>query len=168
MSKSNGRIWPYAIGASITLVFGFCVATIIVTQKANIQTSDAYMTYYQDADANINDLIEARIAFDKKYKIKYISKGIAAEGSTLSYKVTDLNDKVINNATVILSTSRPEMNDFNQNLDSPTVENGIYTFSDLKFPKAGVWNLIAKVQIGDNYRFYNIKADTRNTNSYEF
>jgi len=168
MSKSNGRIWPYAIGASITLVFGFCVATIIVTQKANIQTSDAYMTYYQDADANINDLIEARIAFDKKYKIKYISKGIAAEGSTLSYKVTDLNDKVINNATVILSTSRPEMNDFNQNLDNPTVENGIYTFSDLKFPKAGVWNLIAKVQIGDNYRFYNIKADTRNTNSYEF
>jgi len=168
MSKSNGRIWPYAIGASITLVFGFCVATIVVTSKANIQNSDDYMTYYQDADAMANDFIEARIAFDKKYKIEYISKGIAAEGSTLSYKVTDVDNKAVDSAKVILSTSRPETEEFNQKLENPKVENGIYTFSGLKFPKAGMWNLITKVQVGDDYRFYNIKADTRNTNSYEF
>jgi len=168
MSKSNGKIWPYAIGAAITLVFGFSVTTIIVTSKANIQSSDAYMTYYQDADAMANDFIEARIAFDKKYKIKYISKGIVASGGTISYKVTDIHNNTVDNAKMILSTSRPETEEFNQKLDNPAVENGVYTFSGLKFPKAGMWNLITKVQVGENYRFYNIKADTRNTNSYEF
>ena len=41
--KSNGRVWPYIIGLSITLVFGFCVATIFVTSRADVQESDAYI-----------------------------------------------------------------------------------------------------------------------------
>ena len=167
MSKSNGRIWPYSIGASIILVFGFCVATIVVTQSANIQESDAYMTHYQDADANVNDLIEAQIAFDKLYKIEYISKGIET-GSVVEYRVTDLAGKAINDAEVMLATSRPETNEFNQNINNPAVENGVYAFSGLEFPKVGVWNLIAKVKIGDDYRFFNIKADTRIKESFEF
>lgn len=163
MSKSNGRIWPYSIGASIILVFGFCVATIIVTQSAHIQESDAYMTHYQDADANANDLIEAQIAFDKKYKIEYLNKGIKT-GSIVEYKVTDVNGAVVNDAEVILATSRPETDEYNQNINNPVVENGVYTFSGLEFPKVGVWNLIAKVKVNDNYRFHNIKADTRDIN----
>jgi hypothetical protein len=34
--------------------------------------------------------------------------------------------------------------------------------------KAGVWNIIAKVSVGDDYRFYNIKADTRIKEAFEF
>ena len=149
------------------LVFGFCVATIVVTQSANIQESDAYMTHYQDADANVNDLIEAQIEFDKKYKIEYISKGIQT-GSIIEYRVTNLDGNLINDAEVLLATSRPETNEFNQNINNPVVENGIYSFSGLEFPKVGVWNLIAKVKVGDDYRFYNVKADTRVKESFEF
>ena len=74
--KNDGRIWPYAIGGAITLVFGFCVATIVVTSKADIQKSNAYMTYYQDADSMANEFIEAKIKFDKKYKVSYINNGL--------------------------------------------------------------------------------------------
>ena len=94
MGKSNGRIWPYAIGLSITLVFGFCVATIVVTQTANIQESDAYMLQYQDVDAKANDLIEAKIAFDKQYNVSFISKEITTEYSTFKYSVSDKNGVV--------------------------------------------------------------------------
>jgi nitrogen fixation protein FixH len=168
MSKSSGRIWPYAIGASITLVFGFCVATIVVTSKANIQGSDAYMTYYQNADAQANDFIEARIAFDKKYKIEYITTGISAKDSVVKYRVTDLSGKPVNSATLVLATSRPETDEYNQKLENPTVENGIYSFEGLEFPKEGIWNLIVKVSVAENSRFYNIKADTRIKEAFEF
>ena len=167
-NESSGRAWPYIIGGSITLVFGFCVATIVVTSKADIQSSDAYMTYYQEADANANELIKAKISFDKKYKIEYVGEGIKEKSAIVQYRITDLNNNPINNAKMILATSRPETSKFNQKLDSSKVENGVYTFSDLDFPKVGVWNLIAKVSVGKDYRFYNLKADTRIKEVFEF
>ena len=169
MSKSSsGRIWPYIIGGSITLVFGFCVATIVVTQSAHIQPSDTYMTYYQNADANVNKLIEARIAFDKKYKIEYLADGISAKDSVIKYKVTDVNGKSINSAKMLLATSRPETDVYNQKLESASVTDGVYSFKGAEFPKVGVWNLIAKVTIGSDSRYYNIKADTRIKEAFEF
>jgi len=70
----SGKHWPYIIGIAITCVFFLGVWTIIETGKADIQPSDDYMTKYQEADANANNLIMARIAFDKKYKLKYDTK----------------------------------------------------------------------------------------------
>jgi len=166
--QSSGRIWPYAIGASITLVFGFCVATIVVTQKANIQLSDHYMTYYQEADAKANDYIEARIAFDKKYNLEYISEKLTENGSKIVYKITDKAGNPINTAKVKLATSRPETHELNQEFESPSIDNGLYTFQGATFSKAGIWNLIAKVEIGENSRYYNIKADTRHKEAFEF
>jgi nitrogen fixation protein FixH len=150
------------------MVFGFCVATIVVTQSANIQESDVYMTHYQDADANANDLIKARIAFDKSCNIEYLSKGISESGSIVQYRVTDKNSNSINGATLKLLITRPETDEFNHELENPTVENGVYTFKDVKFPKAGVWNITAKVDVGNLSRFYNIKADTRAKEVFEY
>ena len=165
---SSGRIWPYAIGASIVMVFGFCVATIVVTQNVNIQESDAYMSKYQEADLNANELIFAKQAFDKQYSIEYINDAPVKSGVDVRYKVTDVNLKAVNDAELTLALSRPETKEFNQQLATPKVKNGIYTFSGLKFPKEGVWNLIVKVKIGDDYKFYHVKTDTRNASSYEY
>ncbi len=170
MSKkqADGRIWPYILAISITSVFGFCIATVIVTSKANIQSSDTYMTNYQDADAKANDLIKARIHFDKKYKVSYITESIGGESPKIKYSVIDVEGKPVNNAELVIAVSRPETSEFDQKLDNPKVENGIYTFTNVKFPKVGVWNIIAKIAVGDEYRFLNIKADTRIKEAFEF
>lgn len=166
--QSNGRIWPYIIGGAITLVFGFCVATVVVTSKAHIQQSDLYMTDYQSADAKANEYIKAKIAFDKKYNIEYITEKIGAEPSAVIYKITDKAGNPVDNAQISIAISRPETAEFNKTFENPKSENGVYTFSDVRFPKVGVWNIIAKVKIGNDSRFYNIKADTRIKEAFEF
>jgi len=168
MNKSSGRIWPYAIGLSITVVFGFCVATIMVTQKAHIQESDVYMTHYQDADANANALIKSQIAFDKKYIIEYITDGLSPKNAVIKYKITDKEANPINDADIVVATSRPETAEYDQKLVNPVVKDGVYSFSGASFPKIGVWNIIAKVNIGTESRFFNIKADTRIKEAFEF
>ena len=169
MSKpSSGKIWPYIIGGSITLVFGFCVATIMVTSKADIQESNAYMTKYQEADLRANELINAKIEFNKKYDFAYVTEGIGGENPILKYKVTDKNGSAVENAKIILHISRPETAEFDQKLNEATFEDGVYILSGAKFPKVGVWNIIAKVEVGDDYRFLNIKADTRIKEAFEF
>ncbi len=167
-SLNNGRIWPYAIGGAIVMVFGFCVTTVVVTSKADIQTSDAYMTNYQDADKRANELIKQRLAFDKKYNVSLVQHSIGSTNPVLAYKVTTKDGVAVNDANIVVAISRPETKEFDMKLTSPKVSNGIYTFENAKFPKAGIWNIIAKVSVGNTTRFYNIKADTRDTKIKEF
>ncbi len=168
MNLSNGRIWPYAIGASIILVFGFCVTTIVVTSTMPVEKSDRYMMYYQKADASANELIEARIAFDKKYKIEYVTDGLNLDSSVLKYRVSDLESNPVSNAKIMVIVTRPNNHKHDQELNNPTFENGIYTFSTITLPEKGRWDIMAKVNVGDLQRFYNVKADTRAKDAYEY
>ena len=160
----SGRLWPYAIGLAITGVFGLCVWTIIETSKADIQPSDAYMTNYQDADANANKLIKSRINFDKEYRLKFVSDRISQTGGDVKYALTTKDGKAVKGAKMVLEISRPEVDTYTKTLKDPAFEENLYVFHDVKFPKAGVWNLLLKVDVGDKSRFYAIKTDTRIVN----
>ena len=160
----SGKLWPYAIGLAIAGVFGLGVWTIIETGKADIQPSDAYMTNYQDADANANKLIKSRIAFDKAYKLKYVSDKISENGCDVKYALETKDGKAVKGAKMLLEISRPEVETYTKKFDNPKFEENVYVFHDVKFPKVGVWNLLLKVDVGDKSRFYAIKTDTRITN----
>ena len=157
----SGKLWPIGVSLAITGVFGLGVWTIMVTDSANIQESNAFLTTYQKADADINKYIKARQVFDKKYTIKYITNSIGVKNPTVEYKLTDKSGHAVNDGKITINISRPETHIYDQTLNNPTVKDGVYTFSGVKFPKVGIWNIIAKVSVGKDYRFYNIKADTR-------
>lgn len=164
MNLSSGKIWPYAISLAIFGIFSACVASIVVTtQKAPVMLSDAYMMDYHQADAQANDIINAQIAFDKEYDMSYISQGLNSENTEIQYKLTDKNQNAINDATIKILVTRPHELQYNMEFENPSVVEGVYSFSDIKLPKEGRWNIIAKVEVGQKSGFYNIKADTRET-----
>lgn len=168
MNLSNGKIWPYAIGTSIILIFGACVATIVVTSKMPVEKSDTYMMAYQEADAQANELIQAQIEFNKKYKIEYINNGLSVTNSSIEYRVTDLENNPVDNAKIDLIITRPNNHKYDQELTSPQYENGIYSFENITLPVDGRWDIMAKLTIGENQRFYNLKADTREKKITEY
>lgn len=168
MNLSNGRIWPYAIGASIILIFGACVATVIVANTLPVEKSDTYMMNYHDADAKANDILKAAIEFNNKYKIEYISDKLDLQNSVIKYRVSDLNANPINNAEIKVVVTRPNNHKHDQELSNPKVENGIYTFDSLKLPQEGRWDIMAKVTVDELHRFYNVKADTRSKEAFEY
>ena len=165
---SNGRIWPYAIGISIVLVFGACITTIVVANKLPVEKSDTYMMGYHEADAKANDIIEASIAFNKKYKIHYTTEALALENTTIKYKITDIDNKPVDNAELMIVVTRPNKHKYDQELKNPSVENGVYSFENISLAKEGRWDVMAKVKIGKLQRFYNVKADTRSKGAYEY
>jgi len=161
MSQSSGRFWPYIIGGSIVAVFGACVATVMVASTLPVEKSDTYMMDYHQADAKANDLIEAQIAFDKKYSIKLLNEGLSMQDTSIVYEIEDLEGNAVNNATLSIVVTRPNSHKYDMELNTPTVENGIYTFSKITLPVEGRWDIMAKVQVENESRFYNIKTDTR-------
>jgi len=168
MNMSNGRIWPYAIGGSIILVFGFCVATIVVASTLPVEKSDTYMMDYHAADADANKLIQERIAFDAQYKIEYITEGLSQESSVIKYRVTDVNAAAVNSAKLKVIVTRPNNHKHDQELLNPSVENGVYTFSSIQLAEPGRWDVMAKVNVDDLQRYYNVKADTRAKEAFEY
>jgi len=167
MKVNKGKIWAYSVGFSIILVFGFCVATVMITSSANIQETNEYMTNYQSAEQNANDYINNKIAFDKKYKISYTSNDLTQSADVL-FKVTTITGTVVENAKLTILVSRPETHIYDQKLESTILKNGNYIFENVKFEKVGVWDIITKVEIGEYSRFYNVKVDTRNKTFSEY
>lgn len=168
MNKNNGRIWPYAIGISIILVFGACVATIVVANKLPVEKSDTYMMGYHEADDKANEIIEAAISFNKKYKIEYLTDALHVDASTIKYRVSDINSNPVNNADIKVVVTRPNNHKYDQELSNPRVENGVYTFDTIKLAQEGRWDIMAKVSVDKEQRFYNLKADTRAKEAYEY
>ena len=135
MSKSNGKIWPYAIGLSIFLVFIAAIATVIIANKLPVEDSDTYMMGYHEADAKANDLIKARIAFNRSYKVEYITDGLSVDNSVIKYRVTDMNSNPVDTAKFKVIVTRPNNHKHDQELINPTVENGVIHFLLLPYLK---------------------------------
>ena len=166
--KSDGRIWPYAIVVSILLIVVASSMTIYVALQHPVEMSDSNMQEYHHYDKNANEFIAAKIAFNKNYTITYMSEKFEINDAVVVYKVTDASGTSVNDAKLDIILTRPDNRNSDIVLDSPTVENGLYTFSAGKLPLIGRWNIMAHIVVGDNERYYNMKADTRQAKAFEF
>ena len=168
LNKSKGMIWPYAISIAIVLVFGACIATVIIANKLPVEKSDTYMMGYHEADAKANELIQSRIDFNKKYKIEYVTDGLNLDNTIIKYKISNLNAQAVKDAKIEIVITRPNNHKYDQKLKSPIYKDGVYTFSSVKLAVEGRWDIMAKVKVGNFERFYNVKADTRAKEAFEY
>ncbi len=166
--KKNNKTWPYSIAIAIFLVVVAGAATIIISAKLPVQDSDTYMMGYHEADAKANELIEAKIAFDRNYTLEFLTDSLHVEDTKLEYKVVDKNNNDIDNAKVVVVVTRPNTHKYDFELNNPKVLDGTYTFANVKLPVEGRWDIMAKVSIGENQRYYNVKMDTRSKGAYEY
>lgn len=168
MDKSAGKKWPWIIALSTLGVIGMSIGTIKIAINHPVETSDYGMQNYHEYDNNVNDIIASKIAFDREYVIAFLTPQLSEKGALISYRVSDKEGKVINDANLSVVLTRPDTTKLNIAMEQPTVKEGVYTFDAVDLPKVGRWDIMAKVTIGDKQRYYNLKADTRNPNTFEF
>lgn len=168
MFKNPGTKWPIIIAVSTVIVIGFGIATIKAAISNPVEMSDYGMQGYHTYDNNANDIINAKIAFDKKYTIAWQTSQIAENNTTVIYHVSDKEGNPVNDAKIEAVLTRPDTTKLDINLSNPAVNNGYYTFAPVSLPKAGRWDILAKVSVGADQRYYNIKADTRDSKTTEF
>ena len=168
MENNTGRKWPWIIGLSIFVFIIAIVVAVNVALTAPVKLSNYGMQNYHDYDANVNDIIEAKIAFDQNYSIAFVTPQINAKGAVIVYQLSDKANNAVNNAHIEVVLTRPDTTDFDITLNNPTVVDGVYTFKSTDLPKLGRWDILAKISVGDKSRFYNLKADTRNSHTEEF
>ena len=165
---SSSKVWPYSIAISIFLIFVAAVVTVVIATKAPVQESNDYMMNYHQADDKANEIIKNNIEFNKKYRVEYVTNNFGIDGVVLKYKISDVNQNVINNAKIKVILTRPDTKTMDIEIDEFSVEQGIYTFKEIKLPKEGRWEIIAKINIDNYERYFNIKTSTANKEAIEF
>ena len=168
MENNEGKKWPWIIALSIFIFIIAVVFAVKVALTAPVKLSNYGMQNYHAYDANVNDIIEEKIAFDKNYMIVFMTPQLTAKGAVISYRINDKENNPANNAKIEVVLTRPDTTDFDIALNNPTFADGVYTFKATDLPKLGRWDILAKISIGDKSRFYNLKADTRNSHTQEF
>ncbi|MDF1880824.1 hypothetical protein JHD50_05810 [Sulfurimonas sp. MAG313] len=165
---SDGKQWPIGIIASIIFIVLACAATIYVALMQPVQEDADMMMGYHTLNNNANDIIVAGIIFDKKYNLTYVGEGVSLEGSTLAYKITNKKGDFINDAKIEVILSRPITLDNQVTLSQAKINNGIYSFENIKVPLKGRWNILARVVIGNDFRHMNLKSETGAKSVYEY
>lgn len=168
IDKNAGKKWPWIIGLSTIAIVGFVIATVKVAIKNPVEMSDYGMQSYHTFDDNANDIINAKIAFDRLYTVGFMTPQVLEKKSILIYEVKDKMGKPIDSAKIEVVLTRPDTIKLDLNLTNPSVHEGKYTFNAIDLPKPGRWDIMAKVTIGENQRYYSLKADTRYPNTTEF
>jgi hypothetical protein len=168
MKDSKALRWPYGIALSFILIIGLIYATIVVSLDYPIENSDRNLLNYHEYDKNVNDVIMKQIAFDKAYTLSFVSEPINVDATKIQYKLTDKTGAAINNATIKAMITRPDQHDYDITLENPEVVDGVYSFKSVSLPKEGRWNIIAAINVGDQLRFLNLKADTRYPQTFEY
>jgi len=168
-SRKKGWYWPYAIVASIIFIVISGGLTIMVAVQHPVEMSDMDLQNYHHYDKNANDIINAKIAFDKKYTIVYDSVALEQENAVVKYKVTHKDGAPVEDAKINIMLTRPDNHNNDMPFEKPNdVNTGIYSFNVGKLPLSGRWNIIAEIFIGDDVRYYSLKADTRYPNVFEY
>lgn len=168
INKNAGKKWPWIISISTIIVIGFAIATIKVAINNPVEMSEYGMQGYHEYDNHVNDIINAKIEFDKKYSITFLTPQISDKKSIIAYAVKDKSGKAIEDANISVVLTRPDTTKLDITLDNPAIENGVYTFKAVDLPKLGRWDIMAKVTVGKDERYYNMQADTRYPNTTEF
>jgi nitrogen fixation protein FixH len=168
IDKNAGKKWPWIIALSTIAIVGFAIATVKVAIKNPVEMSDYGMQSYHTFDDNANDIINAKIAFDRNYTIAFLTPQILEKKSVLIYEVKDKSGNAVDNAKIEVLMTRPDTVKLDLNLSNPTIIEGKYTFNAIDLPKPGRWDIMAKITVGENQRYYSLKADTRYPNTIEF
>jgi len=174
-SKDSGRFWPYLILGFLFIGLLLAYWTVRSTLSMPVSESNEFQRKYQDADRNINQIIEAQRRFDARYILEPVGfklsdfkprtfarkpgKVIALHSPmSLSYRLTDKQGRAVNDAKVTLLFTRPQTRNDDQTFVDLPAKDGIYTTPEFTIPKPGRYTLRLRVQVGDAVGFMEHEA----------
>ncbi len=160
MSKKEINYWPYAILGIIGTVVFLSVWTIRIAIHNPVEESNDYMLKYQEVDENINEILEKKANFDRKYRIDLNGNHLKLGENRVSLKVTDRQGRPVGDLNVTVVVQRPNTNRDNITLQA-SYHNGRYETPAFKISKIGRWNIDVRAAKGDAVGFAKWKSFVR-------
>ncbi len=167
--------WPHMILGflGIGIMLGYWTVSSAIHMPVN--ESNRYQKKYQQADMDINDIIEAQQRFDAHYRVvpvgfkkssfklnefvkrKHGDIVALAKENQLTYRIQTLSGDEVNDANVSFLLTRPHTVEDDQKFASLSAKQGLYSIT-FSLEKPGRYTLRLRVQKGDAVGFMEHEA----------
>ena len=178
MAKNKEKTyWPHMILGFLLLGITLSYWTVKSASSMPVQESNNYMLKYQQADMNINEIMERKIAFDKHYTIKILdvetmemkdnidSKRKAVDNVKLiqgvnvfNYNIVAKDGTAIKDAIVTFLLTQPHSVKEDQYVENIPFVNGKFQVRDINITKAGRYTLQLRAKVGETIGYSEIAA----------
>jgi len=178
MVKNNQKTyWPHMIVGFLLLAFTLSFWTVKSASSIPVQESNNYMMKYQQADININEILESKALFDQNYKIELVETQtmvmelenakrakkekvveLSKGNNTFYYSVKDNKGMIQNDANVTFLLTRPHTRSEDMYVENIAVQNGNYTIENIAISKAGRYTLQLRVEIDGTIGYSEVPA----------
>ncbi len=167
-SNKEKTYWPHMILGFLFLGLTLSFWTVKSVSSMPVQESNTFMLKYQVADKNINDIIEKKIAFDKKYTIviqnvelmemkdnihsksKNVKHVKLSHGNnTFYYSVESKQGSSVEDANVTFLLTQPHSVAEDQLHENIPFVDGKFQVSNVSIVNAGRYTLQLKVKVGE-------------------
>jgi len=178
MAKNKEKTyWPHMILGFLALGVTLSYWTVKSATSVPVQESNEYMMKYQQADININEILNSKAAFDQRYTIEIVdvkkemielenAKRAKAENSVVlkqgrnnfTYVVAAKDRAAISDANVTFLLTRPHSVREDKYVENIPFVDGKFQINDIDIEKAGRYTLQLRVKIGENTGYSQIPA----------
>jgi len=167
--KNQNRLWFAIVMGMLAFGIGMVIWTVKQAVSLPVQESNDFMLKYQQADMNINSILENKAKFDAKYTIELQNKELidldeeyqninakrkqekpvklSMGENIFSYKIQEKNGKPVENANFTFLLTRPFTRTEDQKEDNVTIRNGLYVTKAFNLKNKGRYTLAVKATI---------------------
>ena len=176
-SESKKTYWPHMIIGFLLLAIVLGYWTVRAAKSMPVQETNDYMMKYQQADININDILNSKHRFDSQYlielkdvemmvmtdnvnsnRIQHDQVRLAMGPNHFSYTVTDKSGSTISDANVSFLLTRPHTTVDDQMIDVVPLKGNRYVTPDINISKPGRYTLQLRVKIGNDTGYSHVEA----------
>lgn len=179
MAKNNKQktYWPHMIMGFVMVGVTLGYWTVKSAIALPVQESNEFMLKYQQADMNINEIMEKKALFDQAYTIDILntqtfklelenSKRAKEEREILlhlgqnhfTYRITKKDGSMVKDANVTFLLTRPHRRQEDVLRENIEFTNGVYSIKDVNITKAGRYTLQFRAKIGDAIGYSQLPA----------
>ena len=167
--KNQNRLWFAIVMGMLAFGIGMVIWTVKQAVSLPVQESNDFMLKYQQADMNINSILENKAKFDAKYTIELQNRELITLDeeyqninakrkqkkpvkltmgeNIFSYKIQEKNGKPVENANFTFLLTRPFTRTEDKKEDNVTIRNGLYVTKAIELEKKGRYTLQVKATI---------------------
>ena len=169
MAENNKKTyWPHMILGFLFIGISLGYWTVKSASSIPVQESNQYMLKYQMADMHINEIMEKKIAFDKRYEINIMNVETMVMTDNVNsnrpqpnavklfhglndfrYKIVGKDGTSIPDANVTFLLTQPHSTDQDQLFKEVPYMDGVYHVKGVNIMQAGRYTLQLRAVVGD-------------------
>ena len=178
MAKNKEKTyWPHMILGFLVLGITLSYWTVKSASSVPVQESNEYMMKYQQADININEILNSKATFDQRYTIEIVDvKKVIVElenakwakeetsvvlkqgKNSFTYVVSAKDGVAVSDANVTFLLTQPHSVKQDKYVENIPFVDGKFQVHDINITKAGRYTLQLRAKIGEVTGYLEIPA----------